>query len=873
MIGRTISHYRIEEKLGEGGMGVVYRATDLSLSRSVAVKFLSSEFADEERRRRFQREAQTASSLNHPHILTVFEAGTVDGQQYLVTEFIDGYTLREWARRSQPSVRQIAELLIGVADGLAAAHEAGILHRDIKPENILVAKGGYAKLVDFGLAKVLDREAAQNMATRTGSAGPTRPGIVLGTVAYMSPEQALGRPVDTRSDIFSFGAVLYELQAGRRPFAGESDLDLLHSIVHRAPAPLEAQPELRLMIEKALEKDPTDRYQSMREVVIDLKRLQRLKSTELATGAVPAPKPVRWSTALAVAVLVAALAVMAWRLAQREAWENPLTGAQIDRLTDFAGAEVDGAVSPDGKFAAFLSDRDGRVDAWVTRVGSGVFTKLTQGRLGAVLVPEIRSVGFSHDGALVWVRVEERDSLGRVTPTGTLVFPVMGGQPRRLLEKGVEPEWSPDGEQLAYHDPVGGDPIFIADRNGNNPQKIFAEQPGAHCHYLTWSRDSRFVYFVRGLPLEKTDVWRISAAGGEPQRITHHNSRVTYPTLLDDRTLLYTATAGDGSGPWLYGMDLERRIPRRVSIGVEQYLSVSASADGMRLVASVANTSSELWTVPILERVAAEEDVKRFPLPAARATGPRFGPDSVLYLSSKGGALGLWRFQDGAATELWKASDGGLTSPPTLSPDGLAVCFSFRREGRGGLYIMTSHGTGVRRLELGGTIDVRGSASWSPDGKWIAVTAYEGDKGRLFKAPVEGGAPVPLAADSPIYPVWAADGRMIVYSVRQGPSYGIRAITPEGTPARMPEFVIPASGQSDGYRFLPGSRVLIALQGDAPRQNFWRLDVETGARRQLTNLNPGLRIKSFDVSPDGKQILFDRWREDSDIVLIERARR
>lgn len=191
MVGKTISHYRIEEKLGEGGMGVVYRAIDLSLSRSVAIKFLSADVGDEPRRRRFQQEAQTASSLNHPHILTVFEGGEIDGQQYLVTEFIDGYTLREWARRTQPSAKQMVELMIGIADALATAHRAGIVHRDIKPENILVAKAGYAKLADFGLAKVLEADRGTSEEA-TVTAGPTLPGAVLGTVAYMSPEQAAG---------------------------------------------------------------------------------------------------------------------------------------------------------------------------------------------------------------------------------------------------------------------------------------------------------------------------------------------------------------------------------------------------------------------------------------------------------------------------------------------------------------------------------------------------------------------------------------------------------------------------------------------------------------------------------------------------------
>ena len=253
MVGQTLGHYLIESKLGEGGMGVVYRATDRNLRRAVAIKFLSNEGADEEQRRRFQKEAQAASSLNHPHILTVFDTGSDEGRQYLVTEFIDGNTFREWARKTQPSIKQIIEMLIGVADALACAHQAGILHRDIKPENILVSKNGYAKLVDFGLAKILSEPpASPGKTAETITMDETRTGAIIGTTLYMSPEQATGRPVDERSDIFSFGVLLYEMCTGR-PFHGGNRVDLLHAIVHSDPPPL-ADSRMRAIVDKALDK-------------------------------------------------------------------------------------------------------------------------------------------------------------------------------------------------------------------------------------------------------------------------------------------------------------------------------------------------------------------------------------------------------------------------------------------------------------------------------------------------------------------------------------------------------------------------------------------------------------------------------------------
>jgi serine/threonine protein kinase len=262
-IGTRLGSHEIAALLGKGGMGDVYRARDTRLNRTVAIKLFSRQL-NTEAVRRFEQEGRMASALNHPHIVMVHEAGDFKGQPYLVTEFIDGGTLREWAAAAKPSSQQAVELLAGVADALACAHEAGILHRDTKPENILVTKSGYAKLADFGLAKPVTRE--QEDLTGTLTAGRTQPGLIMGTLSYMSPEQASGKAVDARSDIFSFGVVLYELPAGRRPFSGESDLEVLQKIIHGMPDPLgENIPQpLRAIVEKALKKDPSERYQSMR---------------------------------------------------------------------------------------------------------------------------------------------------------------------------------------------------------------------------------------------------------------------------------------------------------------------------------------------------------------------------------------------------------------------------------------------------------------------------------------------------------------------------------------------------------------------------------------------------------------------------------
>jgi Tol biopolymer transport system component/predicted Ser/Thr protein kinase len=881
MLGRSISHYRIDAKLGEGGMGVVYRARDLRLNRNVAVKLLSSDLGDEERRRRFQLEAQAASSLNHPHILTVLEAGIVDGRQYLVTEFIDGCTLREWARKTEPSARQILELLTGVADALAAAHQAGILHRDVKPENILVSRDGFAKLADFGLAKVLEG-AEEGPEAPTRGAGATRSGAILGTVAYMSPEQASGRRVDARSDVFAFGVVLYELLAGKRPFLGSSDVDVLHAIVHATPQALgELSPDLpwsvRALVEKALEKVPDDRYQSMREAVVDLRRAARARREEAAAVVRPAPSGAKrgWIVLAALqSTLLAALAAAAWWLDRSDFfWRNPLADAQFRRLTDFEGSELDAALSADGKLVAFVSDRDGTFDTWVHQVGGGEFLNLTRGSFPDMVHEVVGSVGFSGDGTQVWMRRTGEEQLGHWAPDSLWLAPTLGGVPRRFVDSAVMAAWSPDGSRLAYHEGTPGDPIFVADRNGADPRRLFVGQLGGHNHYPTWSPDGRFVYFLRGTPTaaqSDMDIWRISVAGGGPERISHQVTRMAYLAFLDDDTLLYTATAEDGSGPWLHAISIQRRRPHRVTVGVEHYLSVSSGGwsggRATRLAAAVSNPGGTLWTVPITVGAVGESAARRLEVPTVRAVGPRYGSDFVLFLSSKGGAEGLWRFKDGVLTELWSGAEGGLSGPAAVSRDGRRIGFTFRRQGYGRLYWMTVDGTGARPLAE--SLDVRGAPCWSPDGNWIAVAAETSVGTRLFKVPIDGGPPVQLVDDISSNPVWSPDGRFLVYA---GPQeavwFHLRAVTADGKPHPMAELRVRAAGER--YRFMPDGRSLVVSRGPFWQQDFWLFEIETGRARQLTTLRPGYFTRGFDVSPDGREILFDRIRENADIVLID----
>ncbi len=588
---------------------------------------------------------------------------------------------------------------------------------------------------------------------------------------------------------------------------------------------------------------------------------------------VPVRRVLGGAGALLALIVLAALGIL-WQLWERDYfWHNPLLGARVERLTDFEGDELDAAISPDGKFGIFSSDRSGQPDVWLTQFGSGEFANLTKGSVPRFIFNNstVRRTGFSGDGSQVWV-VESAHE--RPTRERTWIGPAIGGAFRPFLEEGLEPAWSPDGSRMVYRTPDAGDPIFIADRNASNPKRLFAAKPGVHCHYLTWSPDGRYVYFVRGTPsTEEMDIWRIPITSTSqapiPERMTHHNARVAYLSWLDSRTLLYSATAEDGSGQWLYSMDVEHRIPHRVSSGIgDQYLSASVTnSHPIRIVASVARPTASLWTIPISNRVEPDASATRMSVPNPRALGPRFGDVYLLFLSGRGGGDGLWRLENGSTRELWKGADGGLVGPPAIAPDGGQICFPFRTEGHARLNVMSSNGASVRTL--GPSLDVRGGLSWSPDGKWIAAAADRGEGTHVFKIPVDGGEPVQLLATLSYNPEWSPDGKFIVYSEQKGGGqFAIRAVTPEKLPVSVPAIsVVYTRGTS--YRFLPGEDALIALEGDFRRQNFFRVDLRSGEQRQLTDLQPGYRIQDFDVSPDGKQIVFDRVRDNADVVLME----
>ena len=450
-------------------------------------------------------------------------------------------------------------------------------------------------------------------------------------------------------------------------------------------------------------------------------------------------------------------------------------------------------------------------------------------------------------------------------------MPLMGGTPRAFLgDRVVNLAWSPDAARLAYHTRDAGDPLFVADREGADARQIFVSaDPGIHNHFPVWSPDGRWIYFVSGNPgTGEMDLWRIASSGSTPERLTQHNNDVAYPTPLDNGTIVYVTRDDEGAGPWLWALDVEKRTTRRVSLGLERYTSVSSSANGSRLVVTVANPTANLWSVPILERTADERDVKPFSLPTVNATGPRFAGTSLFYLSAGSGGNGLQRYREGEALEIWKNPGAVLLEPPAISPKGDQVAITVRRGSASRLYLLSADGAELRALT--DAVDAEGAAAWSPDGQWIVTGGRSGKDTGLFKIPIGGGAPVKLVDGPALDPIWSPDGNQIVYvGANVGSLAPLLAVRPDGTPADFPAIQVRREGGGSRARFLPDGSGLVYMQGFSPSQDFWLLDLATKKTRQLTRLDPKGSTPSFDITPDGKQIVFDRLRDNADIVLIE----
>ena len=864
--GRCVGSYEITGLLGAGAMGEVYRARDARLNREVALKVLPPHLAqDANRLARFRREAHMLAALKHPNIAAIHGFEEEGDVHALVLELVEGPTLADRIARAPLSIGEVLATVGQIADALEAAHEKGIIHRDLKPANIKIDTTSVVKVLDFGLAKPVDSDGAPPDLTASHA------GLILGTASYMSPEQARGLSVDKRCDIWAFGCVLYEMLTGRLAFPGATVSDTIAKILERDPdwsaLPRSTPVHVRRVLHRCLTKDPRQRLRDIGDARVELDATDG--GLPVVAGPVEtSPKRSLWLASLLVLALM--VGAGAWEIVRRvTTLEDPLAGATFTPFTNWEGSEEGAEISPNGELVAFLSDRDGEFDLWISQVGTGLFHNLTRDQpalVGSGFI--VRKLGFSADSSRIWFNP------GDGKPPA--IMPWTGGSPQPLLPAGTNtPAWSPDGTRLVYIDKANrDDPIYLADPAGGDRRQIFGPGPLKNMNPV-WSLDNQWIYFGRGSePQEETemDVWRIRPSGESLQRVTTQHLSVNFLAPLDLRHLLYVARAEDRSGPWLWSLDVETGASTRVPSGVSQYMSVSASRDGRRIVATVADPASSLWRVPLMDRIAEERDAQPYalPVPTGFAFAPRLGGESLFYLSERGTGDGLWRVTAGQPSQIRRGVDGALSEPPAVSRDG-RLAIVVRREGKRHLSVMSGDGTNAQRLGAPIEIDgaaAQGAADWSPDGTRIVAGGHDAKGPALFIIPVDGSAPVRLIEGVWVNPVWSPRGDLIVYAGRSViGQVELRGVRPDGTPVELPRVLV----RPGGYRFLPDGSGLVYIER-IQSLDFSLLDIATGNRRQLTRLSNRGALRTFDITPDGKEIVFDRSRQTSNIVLIERPK-
>jgi eukaryotic-like serine/threonine-protein kinase len=883
LMGKKISHYRVLQLLGGGGMGVVYQAEDLKLGRQVAMKFVPGELAsDPAAFARMQREARAASALDHPNICTIYELDEHQGQPFIVMQLLEGITLRAWIENSASEsmharLNSLLNLAMQIADGLTAAHQEGIIHRDIKPANIFITSRGEAKILDFGVAKFLELpelvpEPVQPLRETGVAANPasTRTGASMGTPYYLSPEQIRGEKLDARSDLFSLGLVLYEMATGHRAFAGDTAAAIRQAVLEQPVVPVrQLAPELPLelhrIITKALEKDRERRYQSGKELKTDLDRL-RQESRQVAQ---PSPRlSSRRAVLLGALAVVAVGAILSLNL--RPTKSVPFAITKTTRLTG-DGQAFKASISPDGRYVAHTSLAAGQESLRVRRA-------TTLNDIEIVPPQAVRYLGitFSPDSENIYyvVRTEgpEPPSLYRVA--------VMGGSSEKLKVRLDSPVTiSPNGRKFAFvRESSTESTLIVADLEAGGEQTLISRRLPRVLDYPAWSPDGKIIACT------DTDSALVSTKGSDTRIVEVHVADRTQKNLSahawgyvrqlawlgNGRGLVMSARGQEESGIFhIWYVSYPDGIERRVTGGLNGQTGVSVSADSRQIVTvEESSFSSSIWRIPATRSQDSALVVSGF---SGWSAPVWTRADRIAFEEELDGRRSIWTIDTNGANRKQLTLTGN-NYDHTVSRNGQRVAWISDRNGSPAIWTMDMDGG-----NLGMVVKASGESfpQLSPDGKWIAFTAIGSERWTtLWRVASEGGQPIELNSKLWQRPVISPDGKWIAgfyadhqLSTQKFPESIAIIRIDGGQPRKL--LPIPLSvSLAAGIRWSPDGRQLTYVNRGKGGDDIWSFRLNDESLHQITNFH-GIALISFDWSPDGKQLAFSRGVQTRDVVLIE----
>jgi serine/threonine protein kinase/sugar lactone lactonase YvrE len=871
MIGRTIAHFEILEKLGEGGMGVVYKARDTHLERFVAIKVLPPErVADAERKRRFVQEAKAASALNHPNIITIHDIASEGGLDFMVMEFVPGKTLDELIPRKGMRLSEALKCAVQIADALSRAHSAGIVHRDLKPSNVMVDEHGLVKVLDFGLAKLAEPVGGEEAPTQTTE------GAIVGTVAYMSPEQAQGKPVDARSDIFAFGSLLYEMVTGRRAFHGDTKISTLAAIINQEPAPLAAETprDLEKIITRCLRKDPERRFQTMADARVSLLELKEdTDSGKLAAELPSRPRRYRRAAAgIALLLLIAAVALW-WQFRKPVQEPEP----KVTVFTSYVGMQATPSFSPDANQVAFAwqGEKRDNFDIYVKVIGTETALRLTTHPAVdsfPAWAPDGRSIAFLRQTS------EHTAAIYRVAPLGgserKIADVVVSGLPFR----GGGLCWSRDGKWILSSDADSpGKPSYIVlvSSETGEKRKLTAGEGLLESHPAL-SPDNRMLVFVRELAVTQSTLFVLpldtelkpTAAARQLRPAGPLNGSPAWTP--DGKSLLFSSAGGYS----FYGGRLWRisasgdSPPSPVPEAGEGVYWPAVSPQGNRLVFSRLFADSNIWRIDVSGPDGRAGTPRQVVASTRTDRLPAFSPDGgrIAFQSSRSGQLGVWLANaDGSNPQPLHVDPNYVSDDPAWSPDGRTIAFDAGKDKHFQIYLISPDGGAPRRLTNHPSDNFVGS--WSRDGGWVYFLSNRTGRFEVWKIPPAGGEAIQLTRNGGAMARESPDGRTLFFD---------RAFTSRTSLWKMPveggeeTKVLDSVGAGNwalvdqGLWFINWTKA-----GDAALQF---LEFATGKVTRVAPISkppaPGLA-----VSPDGRTILYVQYdQQGSELTLVENFR-